>query len=128
MTDGVRSMPISIMCLSAIFAIAGVMHFVAPGPFIRIVPGWVTYPRAAVYVSGVAEILGALGFLLPQTRVAASWGLIALLFAVFPANIQMLQLARHANSAAWYVAALWIRLPFQPLLIWWLYKSGIKSG
>lgn len=97
----------------------GVLHFVTPTPFIRIVPPWVPDARLAVYVSGIAEVAGALGLLYRPTRVAAAWGLIALYLAVFPANIHM---ALHGISPgetpvpAW---AAWARLPFQFVFIAW---------
>lgn len=114
--------------LALLFGAIGVTHFVVPTFFDRIVPTWVPDARMATYVSGVAEIAGAVGLLIPATRRAAAWGLIALLIAVFPANINMLQMARaSADSSAGYLAALWIRLPFQPLLIWWIWRAVLRS-
>jgi uncharacterized membrane protein len=84
--------------------------------------------RTLVYVSGVAEIAGAIGLLLPQTRVLAAWCLIALLIAVFPANVQMLLDARARDASAWWVLALWLRLPMQPLLIWFVWRSAIPTS
>lgn len=107
---------------------AGIMHFVRPDGFVRITPDWVPAPLLMVYVSGVAEIMGGVGLLKAATRVVAGWGLIALLVAVFPANIHMLQLARSEGAASWYIAALWIRLPLQPLLVWWVWRSAIRSA
>lgn len=121
----------SVKLLAAIFCFTGTMHFVVPGVFESIVPrwlpAWMPGPRAIVFISGVAEVLGGLGLLLPATRVAAGWGLIALLIAVFPANVQMLVDARANPAASWWVIALWLRLPLQPLLIWWVWKSAIQS-
>jgi len=113
--------------LALIFAVAGVSHFVIPGVFESIVPRWVPNAHAAVLWSGVAEIAGAIGLLVPQTRVVAAWGLIALLVAVFPANVQMLVNAREAAEPALYVAVLWARLPLQPLLIWWVWRAGVAG-
>lgn len=109
-----------------LFFIAGVLHFVMPGFFDRIVPPWVPNARLATYVSGVFEILGAIGLLIPATRVAAAWGLIALLVAVLPANIHMLNQARAADASVGYVAGLWLRLPLQPLLMWWVWRVAIR--
>ena len=78
-------------------------------------------------VSGVFEIAGAAGILLPATRVAAGWGLIALLLAVFPANIQMLVNARAAHASALWTASLVARLPLQVLLIVWVYRTTIRA-
>jgi len=100
----------------------GVLHFVQPKPFVRIVPKFLPAPLALVYVSGFFEIAGGVGLLVPATRVAAAWGLIALYIAVFPANIYMLTHNISLNPKKpiprW---ALWARLPFQFLFIAWAY-------
>lgn len=110
------------------FFTAGVLHFVMPAFFDRIVPPWIPDARLATYLSGAAEILGAIGLMIPATRTAAAWGLIALLIAVFPANIHMLMQARDANASAWYVAGLWARLPLQGLLMWWVWRAGVRGA
>lgn len=107
-----------------LFLITGTAHFVMPAWFDSIMPTWVPNARFATYASGVAELSGAIGLLIPATRLAAKWGLMALLIAVFPANVHMLTLARASNdnssAHAWYVAALWLRLPVQVGLVWWV--------
>jgi uncharacterized membrane protein len=118
----------SVRGLALLFGVAGVAHFVVPGVFEAIVPTWVSNAPLAVQLSGVAELLGAVGLLLPATRVVAAWGLIALLVAVFPANVQMLLNARAAGASAVYVAMLMVRLPLQPLLIWWVWRAGVVSS
>ncbi len=112
--------------IALIFVVAGVSHFVIPAAFESIVPTWVPDARAAVFWSGIAEIAGAIGLLVPRTRAAAAWGLIALLVAVFPANVQMLMNARATAASALYVALLWARLPLQLLLIWWVWRVGVR--
>ncbi len=114
--------------LALLFAVAGVAHFLVPRVFESIVPAWVPNARLAVQLSGVAELLGAAGLLVPATRVAAGWGLIALLVAVFPANVQMLLNARATGGSALYVTMLWARLPLQPLLIWWVWRAAIAPS
>jgi uncharacterized membrane protein len=114
--------------LSFFFAFAGVMHFVIPGRYMGIMPAWIPYPLEMVYVSGVAEMAGGLGLLIPSLRKAAAFGLIALLIAVFPANIQMLANAIHSGASTAYTALLWLRLPLQPLLIVWIYRSALRSS
>jgi len=109
-----------------LFLAAGALHFVIPGFFDRIVPPWVPDARVATYVSGVFEIVGVIGLLIPATRVAAGWGLIALLVAVLPANIHMLNEARAAQASAGFIAGLWLRLPLQPLLMWWVWRVAIR--
>jgi uncharacterized membrane protein len=91
-----------------------------------IVPPYLPNPHAIVVISGACEILGGIGVLLPATRVAAAWGLIALLVAVFPANISMATDAARFRSVApaW---GLWARLPLQFVLIWWIYRACIVA-
>lgn len=96
----------------------GVLHFLNPNPFVRIVPKFLPAPLALVYISGVFEI--ALGIALhpAKTRRWAAWGLVALYLAVFPANINMaihqIQLTPGGDMPVW---AMWARLPFQALFI-----------
>jgi uncharacterized membrane protein len=113
--------------IAIMFVTAGTAHFLAPAWFDQIMPPWVPNARLATLLSGAAEIAGGLGVLIPSTRVAAGWGLIALLLAVFPANVHMLQMASQSNAALWYRAALWARLPLQALLIWWVWRAAVRS-
>ena len=98
---------------------AGAMHFVRPVMYQKIVPPQLGHASELVAISGIAEIAGGLGLMLPQTRRAAGFGLIALLLAVWPANIYMaVDAQRFASVApAW---ALWARVPLQLGLIWWV--------
>lgn len=114
------------LLLAALFSFAGAMHFVAPAPYIVIVPPWLPNAPLLVAISGVCEILGGLGVLLPHTRRLAGWGLIALLIAVFPANVQMLKLGYLSQATALWKAALWLRLPLQPLIIWWVWRAAAR--
>src|SRR5271163_3336937 len=92
--------------LLAAFMIAiGLAHFLAPAPFASIVPAWLPAPVTLVLVSGFFEIVGGVGLLLPRVRKAASWGLVALYAAVFPANVNM---ALHQIPAGgFHVPAVW---------------------
>jgi uncharacterized membrane protein len=105
--------------LAALFVAAGIAHWVRPGVYLKIMPPYLPWPRALVYVSGVAEIaLGAL-LLVPRTTHLAAWGLIALLIAVFPANVHM---ALHPELYPRISPVLlWLRLPLQGVLIAWVY-------
>jgi len=80
----------------------------------RIVPPWVPWPRAAVLVSGVFELLGAAGLLWPSTRRVAGIGLFALTIAVTPAHIYMLQRPELFGVPYWALIA---RLPLQVALL-----------
>jgi uncharacterized membrane protein len=99
---------------------AGTLHFVRPEFYLRIMPPYIPWHVAMVQVSGAFEVLGGLGLLLPQTRRAAAWGLVALLIAVFPANLYMATNPVEAGAASMAPMLRWGRLPIQLLLIWWL--------
>ena len=99
----------------------GVMHFVRPKPFAAIVPPMLPAPLLLVYLSGVAEVLGGLGFLFPQTRYTAGIGLILLLIAVFPANVYMALRPEAIPSLHIAPVWLWLRLPLQFALIAWVW-------
>ncbi len=96
------------------FLIGGVAHFVATEAEMRIVPPYVPWPRAAVLVSGVFELLGTAGLLWRPTRRAAGFGLFALTILVTPAHIYMLQQPELFNVPYW---ALVLRLPLQVALL-----------
>lgn len=98
---------------------AGINHFLSTGFYLRMMPPYLPWHTELVYISGVAEVL--LGFLLliRPTSAMAAWGIMALLVAVFPANLQM---ALHPSTFPEFSAvALWLRLPLQAVLIAWAY-------
>ena len=96
------------------FLIGGIAHFAATDLEMRIVPPYIPWPHAAVLVSGVFELLGAIGLLFRPTRRAAGLGLFLLTMAVTPANVYMLQRSELFNVPYW---ALVLRLPFQLALL-----------
>ena len=98
--------------LAALFATSGTLHFVRPQPFESIVPRPLPRKRELVYASGVAELLCAAGLLHPRTRGPAGAASVALLLAVFPANVQMAVDARRSTSTL-YQAGTLARLPLQ---------------
>lgn len=109
--------------LALFFVTAGVLHFVFTPGYTDIIPAWLPWPRMLVIVSGLCEIAGGLGVLWPPTRRWAGYGLIALCLAVLPANVQMLLDAQAAGDSAAWIAALWLRLPLQVLLIAWIWRA-----
>ena len=98
---------------------AGLNHFIRPGFYLKIMPPWMPLHKELVLISGIAEVLFALLLLFPVTRRFGAWGIIALLVAVFPANIQMLINYYQQNNPMLWIAVL--RLPLQLVLIWWAY-------
>jgi uncharacterized membrane protein len=108
--------------LAGFFVLAGVNHFIQPRPYERIVPPSLDgEAKRLVMASGVAEIAGGLGVLLPWTRRLSGLGLIALLAAVFPANLHMArEPKRFRPIPPW---ALYARLPLQPLMMLWAWRA-----
>jgi uncharacterized membrane protein len=112
--------------LGVAFVAAGVNHFVMPRAYRRIVPPSLKgRAESVVLVSGVAEILGGLGVLLPWTRRPAGLGLIALLAAVFPANLYMARAPEDFRKIPRW--ALYARLPLQPLMMWWAWTATRRT-
>ena len=102
-----------------LFIAAGAVHFIRPAMYEKIVPPQLGHAPELVAISGIAEIAGGLGLLIPRTRRAAGLGLIALLVAVWPANIYMaIEADRFAAAAPAWI--LWARVPLQIALIWWI--------
>jgi uncharacterized membrane protein len=107
--------------LGALFIAAGVNHFAMPRPYRRIVPPGFGDPATLVVVSGVAEVAGGLGVLAHRTRRLSGLGLIALLAAVFPANLHMARNPHEFDRIPRW--ALYARLPLQPLMAWWVWRA-----
>ncbi len=116
----------SVISLALFFVVAGVNHFVAPAMYLKIMPAYLPWPVALVFISGFFEILGGLGVAIPRLRRAAGWGLIALLIAVFPANVDMLQQAAQFPSIPYWVLV--VRLPLQGVLVAWVGWAAIINS
>jgi uncharacterized membrane protein len=118
-------MKISRALLAAFFSFSGILHFVRPRPYEAIVPP--PFPkRESVAISGVAELAGAIAILHPATRPTGRWGLIALLLAIFPANIWMAvspEKVPGLNLGKMPRWLLWARLPLQPLAMLWVWRA-----
>lgn len=105
--------------LGVLFVAAGVNHFANPEFYVRIMPPYLPRHYELVLISGAFEILGGAGLLIRRLQVAAAWGLIALLVAVFPANLHMaLNPDEFPNFPP---ALLWARLPLQGVFTAWAY-------
>lgn len=105
--------------MAVVYFAAGIYHFVQPGFYKKIMPPYLPYHMQLIYVSGVCEIVFGLLLLPASTRVFAAWAIIALLIAIFPANIQMaINFWQKKNPYLWIAL---LRLPLQVILIWWAY-------
>jgi len=106
--------------MAAFYVFAGIMHFVNTDFYLRIMPPYLPWHLGLVYLSGVFEILLGMLVIVPGFTVLAAWGLIALLIAVFPANIYMaVNRIPMQPGAPPSDLALWLRLPFQGVFIAW---------
>ena len=117
---------LSLFLLAAFFVLAGINHFANPQTYVAMIPPYLPFPDVLNLISGAAEMAGGVGVLVPRHRCAAAWGLIALLVAIFPANIHM---ALHGLPGvvipSW---VLWARLPLQFALIAWVYHAGLTRA
>ena len=113
--------------LAVLFVLTGILHFVKPKLFTNIMPDYIPYHLAMVYISGVAEIVGGLGILFEKTQLWAGWGLILLLIAVFPANINMaIESIEKSGYASLFSIVTILRLPLQFVLIYWVYWACLR--
>lgn len=105
------------------FVGAGANHFINPAPYLGMMPAEipVAWHSTLNVISGAAEILGGLGLILPATRRLAAWGLIALLIAVFPANVNMAVNDLPLGTDRVPSWMLWARLPLQAVMVAWVY-------
>lgn len=114
--------------VAAFFIVAGLNHFRDPTPYLAMMPPWVPWPAILDKIAGAAEVAGGTGLLVSHFRRAAAWGLLALLVAVFPANLQV---ALHGwpgvEIAPWI---LWARLPVQLVfmaVVWWVGLMKVEA-
>ena len=113
--------------LAAFFIAAGANHFRDPGFYLPTIPAWLPWHQELVDLSGAAEIIGGIAVLTPKTRRAAGWGLIALLIAVFPANVNMAVTQAQPSDRPLLQWLLWLRLPVQALLIAWVWWTLVAE-
>lgn len=115
---------IALALLAVFYGVAGIAHLVATDAMVRIVPGWVPAPRAVVIATGLCELAGAIGLMLPRWRRRAGWAFAAYAVCVFPANIvhAMHDVGQGTGLPIWYHAP---RLLLQPAIVWWaLWATG----
>ncbi len=118
--------PVRALC-GGMFVLTGVLHFLKPKAYEAIMPPYIPAHREMVLVSGAAELAGGLGVLTPGLQKPARWGLLALLVAVFPANVHMAvnpdQIKGLPNIPRWL---LWARLPVQVVFAAMVVKATEK--
>jgi uncharacterized membrane protein len=104
---------------------AGALHFVKPEPYRAIMPPYIPAADAMVVLSGIAELVGGAGLLVPRTRRWAGWWLVATLVAIFPANVHMaLAPERYERHVPGGRVGLYARLPCQLAFIAWVLAAA----
>ena len=112
-----------VVTLAAVFAASGVVHLLRPETYEPIMPRLVPRHREVIYASGVAELLCAAGLLNPRTRSSAGWASVALLLAVYPANLKMAVDAARSDRTGFKALSL-ARLPLQVPMIRTAYRAA----
>jgi uncharacterized membrane protein len=112
--------------LALFFIVAGANHFRDPGFYLPTIPSWFPWHQELVALSGGAEIVGGIAAMVPFTRRTAGWGLIALLIAVFPANVNTAIDHPRAPERPLVDLLLWLRLPVQAVLIAWVWWTLLE--
>jgi uncharacterized membrane protein len=114
--------------LGILFIIASTFHFTAADTELQIIPPFLPWRRAALFITGILELLGGIGVLFPRFQRAAGKGLAALLVAIFPANIYHIfarkQFRGLTRSPLYHI----LRMPMQGALIWWALWSTRHSS
>jgi len=119
--------------LSAFYVAAGFNHLLNPAFYVAIVPPGLPSPEWLNLLSGLAEIVLGVFVLEPRVRVLAAWGLVALLIAVFPANVYV---ALHnvglpgGEPGTGNAVLNWVRIPFQALFVvwaWWYTRPDAEA-
>ena len=111
--------------LAVFFIFFGIDHFINPDFYLSIMPPAFPLHREAVYVSGLFEIFGGLGVLIPRFRKIAGWGLIVLLVTVYPANIYMALTPEAFPNIS--IELLYFRLALQFLFFYWAYVVTLPA-
>lgn len=112
------------LVMAGAYLAVGIVHIKSPDGFLPIMPDWVPAPRAVVIGTGVAEIAGAIGLMMPALRRAAAWGLAAYAVCVFPANIKHAMEGIEVSGVVLGWAYHAPRLLAQPVIVWWALWAG----
>jgi uncharacterized membrane protein len=106
--------------MALLYIAAGIYHFVNPRMYLRIMPPYLNFHSALVYISGICEIVFGLLLIPESIRQIGAWLIIGLLILIFPANIQMaINFKKRHNPYLWLAL---VRLPLQVILIWWAWN------
>lgn len=103
--------------MGVLYVLAGLNHFRVPWLYKKIMPAYIPWHKTMVALSGMIEIALGIGLLFPLTQEISAWGIIALLLAILPANVEMIRTKKaRLKLPLW---AVWVRLPLQFALMYW---------
>lgn len=105
--------------MGGMYVLAGLLHFIKPKIYLKIMPPYLPYHLPLVYLSGLFELVFGAMVMYPETQQIGAWGIIITLIGVFPANVYML--TSYKGKRLWFRAALWLRLPLQGFLVYWAF-------
>jgi uncharacterized membrane protein len=105
--------------LGVLMVLAGIVHFVNPEPYLMMMPDYLPWHAALVFISGVFEVLLGVALFVPKLRSLAGWGCIALFIAVLPANIYMASEGIQPPGLEMSPTVAWVRVAFQAVFIYW---------
>ena len=113
--------------LSLVFCFTGIGHFIRTEAMAEMMPAWVPAAIPLVYITGVMELAAAAGVFMARSRPAAAWGLAVMLVLFLPVNIYAALNRVGMGGHLWGPVYLLIRVPLQGILLWWVWRFGIRQ-
>ncbi|WP_075351324.1 DoxX family protein [Algoriphagus marinus] len=109
--------------MAAFYFLGGINHFLQPEFYLPLIPEYLPEKDLLNTIAGIAEVVGAIGLLIPQTRKIAAWGIVAMLVAFIPSHVYFIQIGSCLEEGLCVSEWIgWIRLVLiHPLLIWWAF-------
>ena len=106
--------------MAAMYGFAGLMHFIKPKVYVKVMPDFMPRPKLLVYLSGIAEIVLGVALLFSNLKNWAIIGIVAMLIVFMIVHINMLRGGKHAAGAPMWILIL--RIPIQAVLVWWAFQ------
>jgi uncharacterized membrane protein len=109
--------------MAAFYFLGGINHFLQPEFYLPLIPEYLPDKNLLNTLAGIAEVVGAIGLLIPQTRKIAAWGIVAMLVAFIPSHVYFIQIGSCLEGGLCVSEWIgWIRLVvIHPILIWWAF-------
>lgn len=111
------SEPVGLYIMAGIYILAGVLHFIRPKMYMRIMPRYLPYHKALVMLSGLAEIVLGIGLCIPATKAFSIYAIIAMLTVFLLVHFYMLSSEKASAGIPKWILIL--RIPLQFGLMYW---------